>query len=56
MSNRVLVATRLVWLAWYPLRGRRCHVGRDTVRGSGWHFSVAVGPAYLGIGTGAPLP
>jgi hypothetical protein len=46
---------RPVWLAWYPLRGRRCTFGPDEAAG-GWHFSVAVGPLYMGLGPGRPLP
>jgi hypothetical protein len=54
--QRVFIRSKLLWLAWYPLRGRRCQVGMDGVRGDGWHFSAALGPLYFGTGTGCPEP
>ncbi|UIU47074.1 hypothetical protein [Microcystis phage MinS1] len=61
-SGRAFIRTRLVWVAWYPLRGRKCmwHFERATrpqqPHLNGWHLAIAVGPAYLGLGPGVPTP
>ena len=61
-SGRVFIGRRLVWLAWYPLRRHHClwAFDRSTIalngQQAGWHFAVAVGPLYLGLGPGrAPV-
>lgn len=53
--SRAFIRTNLVWLAWYPARGRRCQFGMDAVQAGGWHFSVALGPLFcsLHLGDGA---
>lgn len=50
-NSKVLIRGRRVWLAWYPLRGRRCQVRIDTRE---HFFEAAAGPAYLCLGTGTP--
>lgn len=56
-NGKAFIRGRLLWLAWYPGRGRKCCLRRDAVRfGIGWHVSAGVGPLYLGVGTGTPLP
>lgn len=55
MRSRVFLHHRLVWLAWYPLRGRRCTLRPERSR-NGWHLAAAVGPLYLGLGPGTPTP
>jgi hypothetical protein len=55
-TGRVFIRRRRVWLAWYPLRGRHCMFGQSATRGDGWHFHAALGPLYLGLGPGTPLP
>lgn len=55
--SKVLIGHKWFWLAWYPLRGRRCHFGFTEVRnGEGWYFVAAAGPLYFGLGPGWPLP
>lgn len=56
--GKILIGTHLVWLAWYPLRGRRCtlEAGRRATRNGRFRLTAAVGPLYLGIGPGVPLP
>ena len=39
---------------WYPKRGRRCNIVREA-RG-GWYLGIGVGPLFLSIGPGTPLP
>lgn len=56
MASKLFIARRSIWLAWFPLRGRRCSFGRPETRGDGWYFHVALGPLYLGLGPGTPLP
>lgn len=59
---RVFLHGNLLWLAWYPLRGRRCsfrferHTRPTEPRRNGWHLTIALGPAYLGLGPGVPTP
>lgn len=55
-NGRVFVRRRLVFLAWYPLRGRRCMARLERAARNGWHLSLALGPAYLGLGPGVPTP
>lgn len=61
-SGHVLVRTRYLVLAWYPLRGRRCslrhqrHTRLHSPARDGWHLTAALGPAYLGVGPGVPTP
>lgn len=54
MTGKVLIR-RPIWLAWYPLRGRRCTFHPERCR-DGWHLSIAAGPLYLGVGPGTPSP
>lgn len=57
MSKSRVLTRRPIWIAWYPLRGRRCMFGFDETRDqNGWHFSAALGPLYMGLGPGVPLP
>lgn len=61
-SGRIFIRSRQVWLAWYPLRGRRCaarferHTRPTDPARDGWRLTLALGPAYLGVGTGVPTP
>lgn len=56
-NGRALIRSPRVRLAWYPARGKRCTFGRNKTRpGTGRHFSAALGPLYLGLGSGVPLP
>jgi hypothetical protein len=61
-SSRVFIRTRWLWLAWYPLRGRRCsarferHTRPTEPARDGWCLRLAVGPAYFGVGPGVPTP
>lgn len=52
-SGRAFIRTRLVWLAWYPLRGRRCSF-IPARRPDGWHLAIGLGPLWLGLGPGTP--
>lgn len=53
--NKVFIRRQWLWLAWYPLRGRRCQFGFDEVQDGGWHFSAALGPLYVATGSGLPV-
>ena len=56
-DGRVLIRSRPLWLAWYPLRGRRCSLSvTDKTRNGRWHLSAGLGPLYLGVGPGVPFP
>lgn len=61
-SGRVFIRSRLLWLAWYPLRGRRCmaaftrHTRPLEPARDGWRVNLAAGPLYLGFGPGVPTP
>lgn len=56
-KSRVLIGGRFLWLAWYPLRGRRCDFGWTTshTQNRRWHLQIAIGPAYASIGPGVPF-
>lgn len=52
-GSRVFIRGHLVWLAWYPKRGRRCSF-IPARRPDGWHLSIGLGPLWLGLGPGTP--
>lgn len=52
-KSKVFVRRENVWLAWYPMRGRRCQVEFDRAER---FFVIALGPAYLCLGPGVPQP
>jgi hypothetical protein len=54
-SGRVFVRSRWVWLAWYPLRYQRAQCDYERAD-DGWVLSLGLGPMYLGLGPGTPLP
>ena len=54
--SRVFIRRRPVFLAWHPLRGRRCDFGFCETRDDRRYFHIAAGPLYLGLGYGVPLP
>jgi hypothetical protein len=61
MRNGFVLLRRPIWLAWYPLRGRRCmwRLERGLARTRGrqhWHLGIGLGPLYLGLGPGIPTP
>jgi len=54
-NGRVFIRRARLWLAWYPLRGRRCSWLPERTS-TGWHLGVGIGPLYLGLGPGTPTP
>ena len=61
-KSKVIHGGRLVWVAWYGNRKarcslffRHCKLARYPRFGK-WHLTLAVGPAYLGLGPGVPEP